>query len=97
MEVETASLDDDLDEEVDMRQLEGFVFSKNEKKVYKLIKSLYSTKQVPKKWQGKFNSIILSNEFTHNSADTCVYSKFTDSYGVIICLYVDNLLILGPI
>jgi len=27
--------------------------------------------------------------------DKCIYSKFTNSFGVIICLYVDDLLIFG--
>ena len=36
---------------------------------------------------------ILSYGFRHNSADKCIYSKFTNDYGVVICLYVDDLLI----
>lgn len=37
--------------------------------------------------------VILSHGFKHNNADKCIYSKFTDCYGVINCLYVDDLLI----
>ena len=33
--------------------------------------------------------------FQHNIADKCIYSKFTENYGVIICLYVDDMLIIG--
>ena len=39
--------------------------------------------------------MILEYGFTHNSADKCIYSKFTDSFGVIICLYVDDMLIIS--
>jgi hypothetical protein len=38
---------------------------------------------------------MLSNAYVINGADKCIYSKFNNSEGVIICLYVDNLLIFG--
>ena len=31
----------------------------------------------------------------HNSSDKCMYSKFTKEYRVIVCLYVDDMLIFG--
>lgn len=95
MDVKTAFLNGDLDEEIYMEQPEGFVLPGNEKKVCKLVKSLYGLKQSPKQWHGKFDSVILAHGFKHNNADKCIYSKFTDDFGVIICLYVDDLLIFG--
>jgi hypothetical protein len=95
MDVKTAFLNGDLDEEVYMEQPEGFVLPQNEKKVCKLVKSLYGLKQAPKQWHEKFDSVILSNGFKHNGADKCIYSKFTKDYGVIVCLYVDDMLIFG--
>ncbi|GJU69297.1 zinc finger, CCHC-type containing protein [Tanacetum coccineum] len=83
----------DLDEEVYMKQPEGFVLPGHENKVCKLKKSLYGLKQAPKQWHDKFDKSILSNGFTHNSSDRCIYSKFTKDYGVIRCLYVDDILI----
>uniref|UniRef100_A0A2N9F059 CCHC-type domain-containing protein n=1 Tax=Fagus sylvatica TaxID=28930 RepID=A0A2N9F059_FAGSY len=95
MDVKTAFLNGDLDEEVYMDQPEGFVLPGNEKKVCKLVKSLYGLKQAPKQWHEKFDTVILANGFKHNGADKCVYSKFTSEYGVILCLYVDDMLIFG--
>ena len=95
MDVKTTFLNGDLDEEVYMEQPEGFVLPGNEHKVCKLIKSLYGLKQAPKQWHEKFDTIILFDGFTHNNVDKCIYSKFTNDYGVIICLYVDDLLIFG--
>ena len=44
----------------------------------------------------KFDSVVLSNGFLLNQADKCVYSKFdASSKGVIIFLYVDDMLIFG--
>uniref|UniRef100_A0A2N9H5D4 Reverse transcriptase Ty1/copia-type domain-containing protein n=1 Tax=Fagus sylvatica TaxID=28930 RepID=A0A2N9H5D4_FAGSY len=95
MDVKTAFLNGDLDEEVYMDQPEGFVLPGSEKKVCKLVKSLYGLKQAPKQWHEKFDTVILANGFKHNGADKCVYSKFTSEYGVIVCLYVDDMLIFG--
>ncbi|GJZ55719.1 retrovirus-related pol polyprotein from transposon TNT 1-94 [Tanacetum coccineum] len=95
IDVKTAFLNGDLDEEVYMKQPEGFVFPGIENKVCKLKKSLYGLKQAPKQWHDKFDKSILSNGFTHNSSDRCIYSKFTKDYGVILCFYVDYILIVG--
>ncbi|CAM8948091.1 unnamed protein product [Rhodiola kirilowii] len=79
-----------------MKQPEGFIMPAHENKVCKLIKSLYGLKQAPKQWHQKFDEVILSSGFKLNQADKCVYSKFDDSgNGVIICLYVDDMLIFG--
>nr|GEV33502.1 zinc finger, CCHC-type [Tanacetum cinerariifolium] len=68
----------------------------HERKVCKLKKSLYGLKQAPKQWHQKFDDVVLSNDFSLNQADKCVYSKFDASgKGVIVCLYVDDMLIFG--
>ena len=56
---------------------------------------MYGLKQAPKQWHEKFDSMLLSDDFVHNSSDKCMYSKFTKKYGVIVCLYVDDMLIFG--
>ncbi|GKC76049.1 zinc finger, CCHC-type containing protein [Tanacetum coccineum] len=92
MDVKTAFLKGELDEEIYMNQPRGFI----ENKVYKLIKSLYGLKQVPKQWHQKFDEVVLSSGYLLNQDDKCVYSKLDKSgKGVIICLYVDDMLIFG--
>ncbi|GJR34106.1 zinc finger, CCHC-type containing protein [Tanacetum coccineum] len=96
MDVKTAFLNGDLDEEVYMKQPEGFFMPGNEHKVCKMVKSLYGLKQAPKQWHQKFYEVVLSSGFLLNQSDKCVYSKIDDSgKGVIICLYVDDMLIFG--
>ena len=63
MDVKTAFLNGDLDEEIYMEQPEGFVLPGNEKKVCKLVKSLYDLKQAPKQWYEKSDFVIMSNGF----------------------------------
>ncbi|GKB04639.1 zinc finger, CCHC-type containing protein [Tanacetum coccineum] len=85
MDVKTTFLNGDLDEEVYMKQPEGFVMPNNEHKVCKLVKSLYGLKQAPKQWHQKFDEVVLSSGFHLNQYDKCVYSKFdSSSKGVII-------------
>ncbi|GKD13427.1 zinc finger, CCHC-type containing protein [Tanacetum coccineum] len=56
----------------------------------------YGLKQAPKQWHQKFDEVVLSSGFLLNQSDKCVYSKFDSSgKGVIICLYVDDMLIFG--
>ncbi|GJZ27314.1 zinc finger, CCHC-type containing protein [Tanacetum coccineum] len=96
MDMKTAFLNGELEEEVYMNQPRGFIMPGNENKVCKLIKSLYGLKQAPKQWHQNFDEVVLSNGYLLNQADKCVYSKFDESgKGVIICLYVDDMLIFG--
>ena len=57
MDVKTAFLNGYLEEEFYMDQPKGCVVPRNEKKVCKLVKSLYGLKQVPKQWHNKFDNV----------------------------------------
>ena len=46
------------------------------------------------KWHGKFDSVMMTNGFKINECDKCVYVKNTERGFVIICLYVDDILIM---
>ena len=95
MDVKTAFLNGELSEEVYMEQPEGFVAPGNEHKACRLVKSLYGLKQAPKEWHAKFDTTILKFSFRYNSADRCLYSKTTSAYKVLVCLYVDDMLIVS--
>ncbi|CAL8086908.1 unnamed protein product [Prunus armeniaca] len=95
MDVKSAFLNGKLEEEIFMDQPEGHVVEGKECKVCKLVKSLYGLKQAPKQWHEKFDKVLLSNGFLINDADKCLYCKSTGNSCVIICLYVDDMLIMG--
>ncbi|GJU47575.1 retrovirus-related pol polyprotein from transposon TNT 1-94 [Tanacetum coccineum] len=95
MDVKTAFLNKDLEEEIYMNQPEGFIAPGQEGNVYRLVKSLYGLKQAPKQWHQKFDHTMLESGFKINECDKCVYVKETSSGYVILCLYVDDMLIIG--
>ncbi|KAI3755705.1 hypothetical protein L1987_55511 [Smallanthus sonchifolius] len=95
MDVKTAFLNGNLEEEIYMEQPEGFVAIGQEKKVCKLVKSLYGLKQAPKQWHQRFDHVMLDAGFKINECDICVYVKDTSNGYVILCLYVDDMLIAG--
>ena len=95
IDVKTIFLNEELDEDVYMEQLEGFALLGNKHKVCKLIKFLYGLKQVPKQLHEKFDYVIVEYGFKYNSVDKCIYSKFINDFDVIICLYVDDMLIIS--
>jgi hypothetical protein len=68
-----------------MHQPEGFVLPNQERKVYKLVKSLNDLKQTPKQWHEKFDQAVITNGFKIHDSDKCVYSKFYKSYYMFIC------------
>ena len=85
----------ELNEEIYMEQLEGFTVPGLEKKVCRLVKSLYGLRQAPKQWHEEFDNAMMSNEFRINECDKCVYIKDAANGYVIVCLYVDDMLIIG--
>ena len=95
MDVKIAFLNGELEEEIYMDQPDGFVAIGQEGKVCKLLKSLYGLKQAPKQWHEKFDRTLTSTGFVVNEADKCMYYRYGGGEGVILCLYVDDILIFG--
>jgi hypothetical protein len=78
-----------------MDQPDGFVANGQEGMVCKLLKSLYGLKQAPKQWHDKFDRTLAYASFVVNEANTCDYYQYGGGEGVILCLYVEDILIFG--
>jgi len=94
LDIKTAFLHRDLEEEIYMEQHEGFEVAGKENLVCRLKKSLYGLKQVPRYWYKKFDSFMTGHDFKKTLTDQYVFVK---RYGhgdfIISLLYVDGMLI----
>ena len=52
-------------------------------------------KQAPKQWHNKFDHVLVTNGYSINNVGKCIYSKYENNTCVVICLYVDEMLIFG--
>ena len=93
MDVKTTFLNGDLEEEVYMKQPEGFSSSVGEHLVCKLRKSIYGLKQASRQWYFKFHEVISSFGFVENLMDQCIYQKVSGSKICFLVLYVDDILL----
>eukprot|EP00253_Pinus_taeda_P002960 PITA_02960 len=95
MDVKTTFLHGDLEEEIYMKQPEGFAMKGMKELVCKLKKSLYGLKQSPRMWYQKFDTFIRGIGFTRSKADHCVYFELIGDRVIYMVLYVDDMLLVG--
>jgi hypothetical protein len=96
MDVKTAFLNGDLEEDIYMQQPEGFVAPGQQSKlVCKLNKSLYGLKQAGRSWYKKIDGVLIELGFTPLHSDNCVYVQRKEQQPVIyLLLYVDDLILI---
>lgn len=97
MDVVTAFLNGDIDEEIYMNVPTGFKVPKRPNLVCKLLKALYGLKQAPRMWNAKIDSFLVEDlRFASSPNETCVYIKRDNgTVDMMIVLYVDDVLIAG--
>ena len=84
MDVKTAFLNGELNEEVYMKQPEGFEIKGKEHMVCKLKRSIYGLKQASRQWYFKFNEVIMKFGFKENIVDQCIYLKKSGSAWILL-------------
>eukprot|EP00171_Calliarthron_tuberculosum_P022843 IDg22843t1 len=96
MDVVTAFLNGDLDEDIYMEVPAGFKDPTQPNVVCKLQKALYGLKQAPRQWYAKINKFLLEDlNFTCCPHEPCLYYKHDGKSIAMLVLYVDDLLIAG--
>lgn len=91
LDVETAFLNGNLDEEIYMEQPEGF--SNNKSKVCLLKKSLYGLKQAPRQWNKKVCEAMDKLSFKRSEKEHCIFYKHKDKKLIIVAVFVDDFFI----
>ena len=92
MDVKSAFLNGDINEEVYVAQPQGFEVSGREDHVYKLKKALYGLKQAPRAWYTRIDGYFKSVGFQRSLSEPTLYFKKSATDILIVCLYVDDLI-----
>jgi len=95
MDVKSAFLNGDLQEEVYVEQPAGFVITGKEHKVFKLRKALYGLHQAPRAWNAKLDDTLLSLGFRRSPSEHAIYIRPNQGAQLVVGVYVDDLVITG--
>ncbi|CAI7857145.1 unnamed protein product [Closterium sp. NIES-54] len=94
MDVTTAFLNGDLEEEIFMAQPEGF--DDGSGRVLRLKKALYGLKQAPRQWYLKLRGVLEEIGFTPSTADHSLFMLGEGEQRSFMVVYVDDILIFSP-
>jgi hypothetical protein len=102
LDVDTAFLNADIEEEIFMQQPEGFVIesedrSARSKLVYRLRKSIYGLKQASHNWNKVIDTWLQQYGLKATQSDPCVYVKEDprNENTMMVLLWVDDLILGG--
>ena len=73
MDVKTTFLNDEIEEEVYIEQLVGFMIHNKKSHVCRLKKAMYGLKQAPRAWYEKMDGFLMSLDFSKSVADPNLY------------------------
>ncbi|KAK1397203.1 hypothetical protein POM88_007066 [Heracleum sosnowskyi] len=92
MDVKSAFLNGELDEEVYVEQPLGFENQELLDFVYFLFKAIYGLKQAPRKWYDTLSGFLLENGFVRGIIDKTLFSKKHKSDMILVQVYVDDII-----
>ena len=94
MDVTCAFLNGELEEEIYIKQPEGFEVKGKEHLVCKLRRSIYGLKQSPRCWNAILNGKLERMGFSQTKEDPCIHlAQHGEPF--IIGVYVDDILLAG--
>jgi hypothetical protein len=96
MDVKSAFLNGELQEEVYVQQPPGFQNPRFPGKVLKLQKALYGLKQAPRAWNAKLDQELVRLGFSRSEEEHGVYKRGSGDSLLLPGVYVDDLIICGP-
>lgn len=95
VDVKSAFLNGDLQEEVYVSQPDGFVIKGKEHMVYRLHKAFYGLRQAPRAWNMRLDRVLKDLGFTRCSQEQAVYKLHNSKFILIVGVYVDDLIVQG--
>lgn len=94
IDIRTAYLNSEVDEEIYVHQPKGFIATGNEKSVCRLNKAVYGLKQGARQWDLKLNESLKSLNFVTSVSQPCVFINKCD-HNHMVGADVDDLVVNG--
>jgi hypothetical protein len=96
LDVKSAFLHGELNEQVFVDQPQGYVKKGDELKVYKLKRALYGLKQAPRAWYSRIEAYFTKEGFEKCPYEHTLFVKQSETGNIlIVSLYVDDLIFTG--
>jgi hypothetical protein len=95
VDISTAFLHGELEEEIYMKQPPGFVTPGEEHKVCRLLKGLYGLKQSSRAWNTRLKGELQNLGFVRTETDHCLYIKGTGDDLMALGVHVDDICAIG--
>eukprot|EP00253_Pinus_taeda_P001730 PITA_01730 len=92
MDVKSAFLNGDLNEEVYIEKPDGFILGNDPNLVCKLKKALYGLKQAPRAWYYRLDKCLHQQGFIKGLIDNNLYIKIDNNKLLILVVYVDDII-----
>ncbi|GJU30998.1 retrovirus-related pol polyprotein from transposon TNT 1-94 [Tanacetum coccineum] len=92
MDVKTAFLNGDLQEEVFVSQPEGFENPDNPTHVYHLKKALYGKKQAPRAWYDTLSKFLMANNFFKGAVDPTLFTRKSGKHILLVQIHVNDII-----
>ena len=92
MDVKSAFLNGELEEEVYVQQPPGFKDPNFPDFVYRLLKTLYGPKKAPRAWYETLSQFLIENHFTRGTIDKTHFHRNFNGSSIFVQIYVDDII-----
>nr|GEU69536.1 putative ribonuclease H-like domain-containing protein [Tanacetum cinerariifolium] len=92
MDVKSAFLYEEIEEEVYVIQPKGFEDPHNPKHVYRVVKALYGLHQAPRTWYARLSTFLLRHHYRRGTIDKTLFLKKDFRHIILVQVYVDDII-----
>nr|GFA35604.1 retrovirus-related Pol polyprotein from transposon TNT 1-94 [Tanacetum cinerariifolium] len=92
MDVKSAFLYREIEEEVYVTQLKGFEDPRNPRHVYRVVKALYGLHQASRAWYARLSTFLLKHHYRRGTIDKTLFLKKDSRHIILVQVYVDDII-----
>ncbi|GJS88313.1 putative ribonuclease H-like domain-containing protein [Tanacetum coccineum] len=92
MDVKSAFLYGEIEEEVYVTQPKGFEDPHFPKHVYRVVKALYGLHQAPRAWYARLSTFLLKHNYRRGTIDKTIFIKKNSRDIILVQVYVDDII-----